>query len=151
MHRLRLAAALCAACWLSSALRAVAADEVTLVRVFLKDGKTLISYGEPTLLNDRVVFSMPTTTMPNPPLHLMDVPLARVDWERTTRYATTARASHYLQFQASADYAALSSDIARTLSDVAATTDPAQRIAIVEKARAALADWPQRHYNYRAA
>jgi hypothetical protein len=151
MHRLRLAAALCAVCWLLSALNATAADEATLVRVFLMDGKSLVSYGEPTLVNDRVVFSMPTNTTPNPPLHLVDVPLARVDWERTTRYATAARTSYYLQHQAAADYASLSSDIARTLSDVAATSDPARRIAIVEKARAALADWPLRHYNYRSA
>ena len=151
MYRLRLAAALCAACWLVSARNAPAADDATLVRVFLKDGKSLVSYGEPTLVNDRVVFSMPTTTTPDPPLHLVDVPLGQVDWERTTRYATAARASHYLQYQAPADYASLSSDIARALSDVAATSDPAQRIAIVEKARAALADWPLRHYNYRSA
>jgi hypothetical protein len=150
MYRLRLAAALCAVCWVASARVALAADEATLVRVFLKDGKSLVSYGEPALVNNRVVFSMPTTSTPNPPLQLVDVPLARVDWERTTRYATAARASHYLAFQASADYAALSSDIARTLSDVAATPDPAKRIAIVEKARAALADWPQQHYNFRA-
>ena len=114
MYRLRLAAALCAACWLLSAQHAPAADEATLVRVFLKDGKSLVSFGEPTLVNDRVVFSMPTTTTPNPALHLVDVPLANVDWERTTRYATAARASHYLQYQAAADYASLSSDIATT-------------------------------------
>jgi hypothetical protein len=150
MYRLRLAAALCAVCWVASVRVVPAADEVTLVRVFLKDGKSLVSYGEPALVNDRVVFSMPTTTTPNPPLQLVDVPLARVDWERTSRYTTSARASHYLTFQASADYAALSSDIARALSEVAATPDPQKRIAIVEKARAALADWPQQHYNFRA-
>jgi len=136
--------------WVPSVPAAVAADDATLVRVFMKDGKSLVSYGEPALVNNRVVFSMPTTTTPNPPLHLMDVPLDRVDWERTTRYATAARAAHYLQFQAASDYAELSNEIARTLSDVAATSDPRQRIAIVERARTALADWPQRHFNYRA-
>jgi hypothetical protein len=136
--------------WVPSVPAAVAADDATLVRVFMKDGKSLVSYGEPALVNNRVVFSMPTTTTPNPPLHLMDVPLDRVDWERTTRYATAARAAHYLQFQAAGDYAELSNEIARTLSDVAATSDPRQRIAIVERARTALADWPQRHFNYRA-
>jgi hypothetical protein len=151
MYRLGLTAALCAAFWVTSARCALAAGDATLVRVFLKDGKSLISYGEPALVNGRVVFSMPITTTPNPPLQLVDVPLAQVDWERTTRYAAAARASHYLEFQAAADYAALSSDVARTLSDVAATPDPAKRIAIVEKARAALAEWPLHHYNYRAA
>lgn len=150
MHRSRHAAALCAALWITSARAAPAADDATLVRVFLKDGKSLVSYGEPALVNDRVVFSMPTTTTPNPPLHLVDVPLARVDWDRTTRYAAAARASHYLQFQAAADYAALSNEIARTLNEVAATSEPTQRIAIVERARTTLADWPQRHYNHRS-
>ena len=150
MHRSRLVAALCLALWVTSARAAAPADDATLVRVFLKDGKSLVSYGEPALVADRVVFSMPITTTPNPPLHLVDVPLARVDWERTTRYATAARAAHYVQYQAAADYAALSSEIARTLNEVAATSDPAKRIAIVERARGALADWPQNHYNYRA-
>ena len=150
MHRSRLVAALCLALWVTSVRAAAPADDATLVRVFLKDGKSLVSYGEPALVTDRVVFSMPTTTTPNPPLHLVDVPLARVDWERTTRYATAARAAHYVQYQAPADYAALSTEIARTLDEVAATSEPATRIAIVERARAALANWPQNHYNYRA-
>jgi hypothetical protein len=143
-----MAAVLC----LPSAPAAVAAEEAALGRVFLKDGKSLVSYGEPALVNNRVVFSMPTTpaTTPNPPLHLMDVPLDRVDWERTTRYATAARTAHYLQYQAAADYAAFSNEIARTLNEVASTNDPRQRIAIVERARTALVDWPQRHFNYRA-
>src|SRR5262245_26243599 len=152
MHRSRLVAALCLALWAISVRAAAAADDATLVRVFLKDGKSLVSYGEPALVNDRVVFSMPTTTSTsNPPLHLVDVPLARVDWERTPRYATAARAAHYIQYTAPSDYAALSSEISRTLEEVAATGDPAKRIAIVEKARRTLADWPQNHYNYRAA
>src|SRR6185295_11310801 len=29
------------------------------------------------------------------------------------------------------------------------TTDPARRLAIVERARNVLADWPQNHFNYR--
>src|SRR5476651_2001211 len=129
-------------------LRAVAAaDEATLLRVFLTDGTSLVSYGEPARVGDRVIFSMPTSAKPNPPLHLIDLPLARVDWERTSRYAVTARASHYVQTQADADYAQLSNEIAATLNDVAKTADPAERVAIVERARTALADWPQNHFN----
>ena len=48
-------------------------------------------------VGDRVIFSMPTAATPNPPLHLVNLPLARVDWDRTTRYAATARASHYIE------------------------------------------------------
>src|SRR3954464_3120514 len=52
-----------------------AAEEPTLLRVFLTDGTSLVSYGEPARVNERVVFLMPTTTAPNPPLHLVNLPL----------------------------------------------------------------------------
>src|SRR6478752_6634695 len=105
---------------------AAAADsnEVTLLRVFLTDGTSLVSFGEPARVNDRVVFSMPTAITPNPPLHLVDLPLARVDWDRTSRYAATARASHYIATQAESDYAALSNDVAATLNEVTSTAEP---------------------------
>ena len=80
----------------SAPAAAAADDEATLLRVFLTDGTSLVSYGEPARVNDRVIFSMPTATTPNPPLHLVNLPLARVDWDRTSRYAATARASHYI-------------------------------------------------------
>ena len=152
MHRRTLTAVVLAAA-VVFAIRpapAVAADEATLLRVFLTDGTSLISYGEPARVNDRVIFSMPTATTPNPPLHLVNLPLARVDWERTSRYAATARASHYVETQAESDYAALSNDVASTLNEVAVTADPTQRLAIVQRARQTLADWPQSHFNYRA-
>jgi len=96
-----------------------AADEATLLRVFLTDGTSLVSYGEPARVNDRVIFSMPTAATPNPPLHLVNLPVSRVDWDRTNRYAATARASHYLETQAESDYASLSNDVASTLNEVA--------------------------------
>lgn len=133
------------------AAAAPAADEATLLRVFLTDGTSLVSYGEPARVNDRVVFSMPTSDAPNPPLHLVNLPVSRVDWDRTGRYAATARASHYVETQAETDYAALSNDVAETLNEVAATAEPSQRLAIVQRARQTLADWPQSHFNYRAA
>src|SRR5471030_1638518 len=149
MHHRKWVAAVGAAFLVVFARGASAAEDATLLRVFLTDGTSLISYGEPARVGDRVIFSMPTSAKPNPPLHLIDLPLARVDWERTSRYAVTARASHYVQTQADADYAQLSNEIAATLNDVAKTADPAERVAIVERARTALADWPQNHFNYR--
>ncbi len=53
---------------------ASAADDVTLLRVFLTDGTSLVSYGEPALAGTRVVFSMPTASTTNPPLHLVNLP-----------------------------------------------------------------------------
>jgi len=136
---------------LAAASRASGEDDATLVRVFLKDGTALVSYGEPARVDSRIVFSMPTASGPNPPLHLVDIPAGRVDWERTERYAASARATRYLRTRAETDYAALSNDIAAALNDVTLTTDPARRLAIVETARKVLAEWPQSHYNYRQA
>ena len=131
---------------------AAAGDEsATLLRVFLRDGTSLISYGEPAKVGERVVFSMPTDPTPNPPLHLVNLPAERVDWERTDRYANAARQSHYLNTRAELDYTELSNQLAQTLTDVASMTDAAQRLATVERARQALSAWPAAHYNYRSA
>jgi hypothetical protein len=146
-----LAAAIVAAAVLISARASAAADDATLVRVFLADGTSLVSYGEPVRVGDRLVFSMPAAATPNPPLHLVSLPAARVDWDRTNRYAAAARASHYIETQAASDYALLSNRVAQTLDDVSRTPDPSGRLKIVEDARTMLAEWPQNHFNYRAA
>ncbi len=149
MHYRMWRAVLAAALLVMAARRAPAADDVAQLRVFLTDGSSLVSYGEPARVGERVVFSMPTAPGPNPPLHLVDLPAARVDWDRTTRYAVTARAAQYVATRAEADYTELSNDVASTLNDVARTPDPAKRLAIVERARQMLADWPHNHFNYR--
>jgi hypothetical protein len=147
----RLSAAIAAAALLAPvALRAqAAADNATLLRVFLSDGTSLVSYGEPARAGDRVVFSMPTAATPNPPLTLVNLPIARVDWDRTSRYAANARATRYVQTQAEADYAQLSNDVAATLNDVAHAATPTERLLIVERARKTLAEWPENHFNFR--
>jgi hypothetical protein len=143
-------------CLLAAAAPSVAADEATLLRVFLSDGTSLVSYGEFARVADRVVFSMPialetTTTSSTPTLQLVNIPADRVDWARTDRYAETARAARYAATQAESDYVALSNAVARALNEVTFTTDPARRLALVEQARKTLADWPQDHFNYRNA
>jgi len=148
MYSRSLAAAFLAAALLLP-VHAAAADDPVLLRVFLSDGTSLVSYGEPARVGDRVVFSMPTATGANPPLHLINLPMGRVDWERTSRYTTTAQATRYIATQADADYAALSNNVAATLSDVGRVSDVRQRLAIVERARQTLAEWPKNHYNYR--
>src|SRR2546421_2377652 len=72
---------------------AAAADDATLLRVFLTDGTSLVSYGEPALAGSRVVFSMPTASTPNPPPHLVNLPPHPGDWARTSRYAAHPRAT----------------------------------------------------------
>src|SRR5471030_985556 len=148
MHSRRVVGAF-VVCLLASFCVAAAADDATLMRVFLNDGTSLVSYGELARVGDRVVFSMPTASMPNPPLHLINLPADRINWNRTNRYANSARAAHYIETQADIDFAALSNQVAQSLNAVALTTDPARRLAIVETARRSLATWPQDHYNYR--
>ena len=129
---------------------AAAADGATIFRVFLTDGTSFVSYGEPARVGDRIVFSMPTTAVfDNPPLHLVNLAAGLVDWPRTERYADAARAAKYYAGNAEADYAALTGQVAAALAAVAGTADPAQRLAIVEKARRTLAEWPRTHFNYR--
>jgi len=125
-------------------------DESPFFRVFLKDGSSLVSYGELARLSDRIVFSMPTTSSPvEPQLHLVTLSSDRVDWERTNRYADAARATRYIAIRAEQDYALLTDEVAQALNDVSQAPNAAGRLAVVERARKTLAEWPARHYNYK--
>lgn len=149
MKRLTLAGILAAASCVLTCARASAADDATMFRVFLNDGNSLVSYGEIARVADHVVFSMPIGSTANSPLQLVNIAANRIDWDRTDRYAATARSMHYFATQGENDFAALSNQIAQTLNDVTLTTDAARRLALVEQARKALADWPAIHFNYR--
>lgn len=137
-------------CLLIGASAAAGADDAATFRLFLKDGTSLVSYGEFARVGDRVVFSMPTSAPPDPRLQLVNLAADRIDWDRTNRYVTSARVTRYLETQAENDYTVLSNQVAESLNEVANTTDPARRLAIVQRARKALAEWPGDHYNYRA-
>ena len=117
-------------------------DAATIFRVFLTDGTSLLSYGEFARVEDRVVFSMPTAaSTANPQLHLVNLSARHVDWEKTTRYAESARTERYLatmrkrvrhadgRNQAGAE---------RPVDDNGARAP----LAIVERARKTLGDWP---------
>jgi hypothetical protein len=145
------AAALTLACLLLGVHPSEADDNAALLRVFLRDGASLVSYGEFARVGDRVVFSIPTASTPNPPLQLVNIPADRVDWDRTNRYSESARASRYVATRAEDDYVVLSNSVARALQEVAFTADPTRRLAIVESARKQLAEWPASHFNYKLA
>ncbi len=148
----RVAVIAAAVCSLLAAPRAAsAADAATLFRVFLKDGSTLVSFGEVARVGDRAVFSIRTGTGPDAPLQLVDLAADLVNWPRTDQYAYSARADHYLATRAEDDYAVLANDVATTLNAIAFAPDAASRLKIVESARRTLADWPRTHYNFRAA
>src|SRR3954469_8179269 len=118
MNRRRLAGVWFVLCLLTRISTATAADDATMFRLFLKDGTSLVSYGEVARVGDRVVFSMPTSTSTvAPELQLIDLAADRIDWERTNAYADAVRARQYLANQAVYDYAQLSNDVARALND----------------------------------
>jgi hypothetical protein len=132
------------------AAAAPSAEDDGLFRVFLNDGSSLASYGELARVGDRAVFSMPTSaTRDQPQLHLVSLPADRVDWDRTTRYADSARATRYIGTRAEQDYAQLTDTVAQALNDVSQTQDAASRLTIVERARTTLAGWPPKHFNYK--
>src|SRR5438132_162255 len=136
-------------CTLMGAPALLAADDATLLRLFLRDGTSLVSYGEFARVADRVIFSLPTSAAVNPPLQVINIAADRIDWDRTNRYAEAARAARYLATRAESDYAALSNAVSRALNDVAFVSDPARRLATAEDVRKTLADWPRNHFNYR--
>jgi hypothetical protein len=132
------------------AVGAPTAPTVVLFRIFLTDGRVLSSYGEWARLDNRVIFSMPTTLTRDPiELHLVSIPSHRVDWPRTEAYAESVRAAAYVSARGDADFAAFSAELAKVLNDVAKIQDPAARLAMAERARQKLADWPNSHYGYR--
>ncbi|MGE0449316.1 MAG: hypothetical protein AB7Q29_07015 [Vicinamibacterales bacterium] len=136
--------------WASPAADDAPGDGAPLFRVFLKDGATLVSYGELARVDDRVVFSMPTSaSAAAPQLQLVNIPADRVDWDRTLRYAESARASRYIATRAERDYAQLTAEIGDALNEVGSADSPSRRLALAERARKALAEWPAGHYNYK--
>src|ERR1043166_2730860 len=115
--RTAVAAAIVIAIGVRATAQTPASDDQNLLRVFLRDGRSLVSFGEPARVGDRVVFSMPASASADAPLQLVNLPADRVDWARTDRYATSMRTKQYIETQAENDYAMLSNEIARTLND----------------------------------
>lgn len=125
-------------------------ENAPLFRIFLKDGQSLVSYGEFARVGNMVVFSMPTTTVDiAAQLQLINVAADRVDWDKTNGYTESLRANRYLAMRAETDYAALTADVALTLERVASTESVADRLVLVERARKALSEWPATHFNYK--
>jgi hypothetical protein len=140
-------------CALVGHAASVGAADAVLYRIFLRDGSSLVSYGDYARVADRVVFSMPVAGLDtdSPVLHIVTIAESSVDWLRTVKYGEAARAKHYADTRGEADFEQLSTEVANALNAVATTRDPAKRLAQAESARRTLADWPSRHFGYRAA
>ncbi len=123
-----------------------AAPASPMYRLFLRDGSSVATVGEFARTGDRVVVTIGLGDR----LTMTSVPAAQVDWPRTDRYTDTIRGAHYAATRGEADFAAMSAVVARTLSDVAITPGRTAQLALAERARRQLADWPREHYGYRA-
>jgi hypothetical protein len=132
------------------AVSAEAASDATLFRLYLKDGSTLVSYGEYTRVDDRVVFSMPVGgPLDEPRLQVVWIAAASVDWTRTNRYTDSARYQRYADTKAEEDFAVLNDEVARVLNAIALSTDRGRALELALLARASLAEWPRQHFGYR--
>jgi hypothetical protein len=128
-----------------------AADSI-LYRLFLRDGSSIVSYGEFARVADRVVLSIPLgDPAATPTLQLISIPDASVDWERTDRYSDAVRAKRYGETRGDSDFAMLSARVTEALNQIALTSDPARRLAMAVEARGNLARWPYQNFGYRAA
>jgi hypothetical protein len=143
-------AALIAFVSLAAAEATHAATDATLLRLFLRDGDSFVSYGEFARVEDQVVFSMPVGGPADQPrLHVVSIPAAQVDWPRTERYTLAVRSQRYADTRGEGDFERLSNDIARVLNEVALATDKNAALTAAEQARVTLANWPNTHYGYR--
>src|SRR4030095_1973031 len=123
---------------------------VTLFRLFLLDGKVLVSYGEFVRLDDKVIFSMRCGgTKEQPRLQVATVEAKLVDWAKTDRYAESARYQRYAETRGEEDYLRLSNEAADVLNTIALPPDRQQALSIAQRALQTVADWPKTHYGYR--
>ena len=135
-------------CLVAPGLGAAAADDL-LLRLFLTDGTSVVSYGEFARLGDRVVFSMVTGGDTVPRLDAATLPASAIDWTRTDQHAASTRYQRYVQARAEEDFQHMSDAVAGVLSEVLQTTDRMRAIEVTQQARATLAEWPREHYGYR--
>lgn len=130
---------------------AVASDAL-LLRLFLKDGSAIVSYGEYARVGERVIFSLPLGVIDeNPKLHVATIPASTVDWTRTEEYAASARYDRYVGTRAEADFNQMSAAVADALNRIGITGEPAARLRLAEEARRQLVEWPAANFGYRAA
>jgi len=124
-------------------------SDTTLLRVFLKSGSTLVSYGEFSRVGDHVVISIPVQLDPLK-LQVISIPDDRVDWARTDAYNDSARAARYAVTRGPDEYAALNRLVSQQLADINATEDRDRKIALATAARQNLTKWLSEHFGYHA-
>jgi hypothetical protein len=127
-----------------------AAPDAMLLRLFLTDGTSVVSFGEYARLDDRVVFSMPSGgALTEPRLQAVTLPSKLIDWARTEQFATSARYQRYAATRGEDDFQHLNDEVATLLSNILQTGDRAHALDAAVRARATLANWPREHFGYR--
>jgi hypothetical protein len=137
----------------AAAAQATPADNATLFRVFLRDGSTLVSYGEYARVADRVVVTLPVgggSGASTPDLEVLSIPADTVDWDKTDAYADAARAARYAATAGPNDFALLNDGVTLALSDISMTADADRKIVMATEARQNVMKWASEHYGYRA-
>ncbi len=125
--------------------------DATLFRVFLRDGSTIVSYGEYARVADRVIVTLPIgDTGSTPDLQMLSIPADTVDWEKTDAYADSARAARYAATLGPNDFALLNNGVSIALSEIAATPDASRKMAMATEARQNVMRWASEHFGYRA-
>jgi hypothetical protein len=142
----------CAVTWcVTAALAQAPAGAPALHRVFLKDGTPLVSYGQYSRTEDRVFFTVPLGSVTKPDgFQVVSLPASVVDWEKTSAYTDTVNFTHYVATRGDADYAALTAEVARALSEIALSKDSTRKLTLARQVRAMIVDWPRTHYGYRS-
>lgn len=128
------------------------APDAQLFRIFLRQGGSVVSYGEFAKVADRVVFSVPLGDLAaDPKLQVLSIAEGAVDWEQTDAYAKAVRAKRYAETRGEDDYALLVGQVTAALNDITGTPDPRRRLAMAHEARRNLAAWPEANHGYKAA
>ena len=128
------------------------APSALLFRIFLKDGGTLVSYGEFARVGGRVLIPVPVGDVAaEPKLQVLSIDEALVDWAGTDAYAETLRAKRYAETSGENDFALLRGQVTIALNDIALTADPARRLAMAQEARGNLAAWPSKNFGFKTA
>jgi hypothetical protein len=125
------------------------ADEL---RLFLRDGTSVVVFGDFARVGDRVAFTM-CVSVPGESerLQTLTLPASRVDWGKTDEYGAAVRGARYARTQGEADYSQLTAAVARALSQVSDRKNPFERLQLAEQVHGIVATWSRDHYGYRAS
>jgi len=135
-----------------SAVLGAQAPGPQLFRIFLKDGSSLVSYGEFARFAGRVLIPVPIGNVnAEPKLQVISIDEGLVDWAGTDAYAESLRARRYAETSGENDFALLRGQVTVALNDIALTADPARRLAMAQEARGNLAAWPSKNFGFKAA